>query len=141
MTCDRPRLKTGSSRVPRATITSPAACLSHALRPSILHMSVALTETEVKGLRDLYEFEPDPMDGDACEVIRAGNQRNLLRHAEADGLRLVAWMAKYCDPGEDPVKVLVRLFGDAGYEIDPADVNWAYGENIGENIEDDESEG
>jgi hypothetical protein len=59
---------------------------------------------------------------------QAGADRNLMRHAEADGLRIVAWLAKFVEPGEDPLRALVRVFVDAGYDIDPADVEWAEAE-------------
>jgi hypothetical protein len=62
---------------------------------------------------------------DSSPLMQAGADRNAFRHAEADGLRMVAWIAKYVEPGQDPVKVLVRMAIDAGWDVDPADVDWA----------------
>jgi hypothetical protein len=60
---------------------------------------------------------------------QAGADRNALRHAAADGLRLLAWLAKFVQPGEDPLKVLVRFAADAGCDVEPNDVDWADSED------------
>lgn len=65
---------------------------------------------------------------DPMPLMQAGADRNAMRHAEADGLRLLAWIAKFVSPGEDPLKTLVQLAGDAGYDVDPADTEWAEAE-------------
>jgi len=62
---------------------------------------------------------------DPRELFQAGADRNMLRHAEHDGMRLVAWLAKYVPKGEDPLKTLVQLAVDAGYDVDPSDIEWA----------------
>jgi hypothetical protein len=56
---------------------------------------------------------------------QAGSDRNMLREAGNDGLRMVAWIARYLAPGEDPVRTLVQLAIAAGYDVDPVDVDWA----------------
>jgi hypothetical protein len=58
---------------------------------------------------------------------QAGADRNLTRHMEADGLRLVAWLAKFVLPGEDPLKTLIQLATDAGWDVEPSDEEWAEG--------------
>lgn len=62
---------------------------------------------------------------DPRPLYQAGADRNMLRNAEADGLRMIGFMAKFCETGEDPVKALVRMAIDAGYDVDPEDVSWA----------------
>jgi len=62
---------------------------------------------------------------DPIALMQAGADRNMVRHAEADGVRLVAWLAKYVPEGEDPLKTLVQLAVDAGWDVDPIDVTWA----------------
>jgi hypothetical protein len=57
--------------------------------------------------------------------MQAGADRNMVRHAESDGIRLIAWLAKYVPEGEDPLKTLVQLAVDAGWDVDPSDVTWA----------------
>jgi hypothetical protein len=64
---------------------------------------------------------------DPKPLLQAGAYRNAFRHAEADGLRLLAWVAKYVEPGEDPVKTLIQFACEAGVDVDPADVDWANG--------------
>jgi hypothetical protein len=65
---------------------------------------------------------------DPRPFYQAGADRNMVRHAEGDGLRLVAWLAKYVPEGEDPLKSLIQLAVDAGWDVDPADVEWAEAE-------------
>ena len=57
----------------------------------------------------------------------AGAGRNLFRHAEADGLRMVAAMARFLQPGDDPVRVLVSLMADAGWDV-REDPDWYNGD-------------
>lgn len=57
----------------------------------------------------------------------------MARYAEHDGLRIVAWLSRYTEPGEDPMKALIRLLMDSGIDIDPSDVTWAVGEEPQEN--------
>lgn len=62
---------------------------------------------------------------DPKPFMQAGADRNALRHAEADGMRLIAWLAKYVEHGADPLKTLVNMAIDSGYDVDPDDVEWA----------------
>ena len=65
---------------------------------------------------------------DPRPFMQAGADRNMVRHAEHDGMRLIAWLAKYVPQGEDPLKVLIELAMDAGYDVDPSDVTWVQSE-------------
>ncbi len=62
---------------------------------------------------------------DPKHFMQAVADRNLLRHAEMDGFRLIAWLAKYVEPGADPLKILISLASNAGWDIDPEDIDWA----------------
>lgn len=53
-----------------------------------------------------------------------GDTRDLLRYAEADGMRMVALIAAYLEPGEDPVRRLAKMLMDQGYDV-PVDPEWA----------------
>lgn len=66
---------------------------------------------------------------DPRPLYQAGADRNMLRYAEADGLRMIGFVAKFCETGEDPLKTIVRMAIDAGYDVDPEDVSWAEEEN------------
>lgn len=62
---------------------------------------------------------------DPRHCMQAGADRNAIRHAECDGLRMLAWIAKRLQPDEDPVKALIRMAVDAGWDVDPTDVEWS----------------
>lgn len=68
---------------------------------------------------------------DPRAFMQAGADRNAFREAEADGLRLLAWIAKFVEPGQDPLKTLIQFAIEAGVSVDPSDVTWA-----DENLED-----
>lgn len=73
--------------------------------------AVALTRDEWRALQRLYGFVDDP-----SRWQRLGADRNMIRHAETDGIRLLARLAKYCAPGQDPIEILAELFAAAGYD-------------------------
>lgn len=62
---------------------------------------------------------------DPRPMMQAGADRNALRHAACDGMRLLAWIAKHVEPGEDPLKTLVQMAIGAGFDVDPEDYGWA----------------
>jgi hypothetical protein len=65
---------------------------------------------------------------DPRAFLQAGADRNAMRHASSDGLRLLAWIAKFVPPGGDPVKTLVQIASEAGFDVDPSDLTWAFDE-------------
>lgn len=61
---------------------------------------------------------PKPADPKGAAYFqRGGDSMHMLRHAEADGVRMVALIARYVEPGDDPVRLLARLLMDAGYDV------------------------
>jgi len=84
------------------------------------HGSVGLTASQMTALCKLYGVDPA---GNVLE--KAGAERNILRHAEADGMRLVAWIARYTESGQDPLKVLVQLACASGLDVEPGDSKWS----------------
>lgn len=58
-------------------------------------------------------------------LLKEGSQRNLLRHVQHDGLRLMALLSEHLEDGEDPVKFVARLLEDQGYDIQPEVRDWA----------------
>ena len=62
---------------------------------------------------------------DPQPLMQAGADRNMFRFAEHDGLRLIAWLAKFVPAGEDPLKTLIHLALDAGYDVSPEDLAYA----------------
>lgn len=75
-----------------------------------------------KAAMDAWQRWEDPQS-----FAQAGADRNAFRHAEGDGLRMLAWIARYVEPGSDPLKALVQLASNAGWDVDPADVGWCKG--------------
>lgn len=66
---------------------------------------------------------------DPLPLMQAGAARNALRDAQVDGLRLLAWIAKYVEPGRDPLKTLVQFAGEAGMPVCSEDSEWADDDN------------
>ncbi len=65
---------------------------------------------------------------DPRPLMQAGADRNMARYAEHDGLRLVAWLARHVPEGGDPLKTLIQLAVDAGWDVPPEDIAWAEGD-------------
>lgn len=61
---------------------------------------------------------------DVASFQFGGDTRDLLRYAEADGMRMVALIAAYLEPGEDPVRRLAKMLMDQGYDV-PVSPEWA----------------
>lgn len=107
----------------------------------LVHEGLALTNDEVRALRKLYGYdeprkpllEEKPSYGsrDKSQKVedfhQAGADRNLIRHAQLDGLRLVAWLAKFVDKDEDPLAFLVSVMADSGMDVDIEDIEWVHG--------------
>lgn len=108
----------------------------------LVHEGLALTNDETRHLRQLYGFhepeKPQPTDEEpsyrgrdksqkVADFHQAGADRNLIRHAQLDGLRIIAWLAKYVDKGEDPLAYLVGVMADSGMDVDVEDVIWVHG--------------
>lgn len=105
----------------------------------LVHEGLALTNDEVRALRKLYDeprkplLEEEPSYGGRGQSQKledfhqAGADRNLIRNAKLDGLRIVAWLAKYVDKNEDPLAFLVSVMADSGMDVDHEDIEWVHG--------------
>ncbi len=117
-------------------VTTPnAATMIQLLGAGVTAGSVALTRDEFAAVKKLYGFELEgPQEKPGVRAFaQAGADRNAIRHAEADGLRLLAWIAKFAPVGEDPIKTVVQMAVAAGFDVDPEDVEWA--EDAAEDLE------
>jgi hypothetical protein len=78
-----------------------------------------------------YEVREQIRKADKSQKVedfhQAGADRNLIRHAQLDGLRLVAWLAKFVDKDEDPLAFLVSVMADSGMDVDIEDIEWVHG--------------
>ena len=81
---------------------------------------VTFTREETEHLRKLYGYVEEK-----DKLSQAGADCNMFRHAEHDGLRVIAWLAKYVEPGQDPLKEIVKMAVDRRYDVNPSDVIWA----------------
>lgn len=82
--------------------------------------NVTLSKIEFRAIQRLYDVTPEDN-----MFIQAGTDRNVMRLAEFDGLRMMAWLAQYVEPGQDPLRTLVQLAIEAGIDVMPEDVDWA----------------
>lgn len=94
------------------------------------HQEAMVAHKAAMAKRNPWEYQPPPptlqADSTAAWAV-AGAGRNLFRHAEADGLRMVAAMSRFLQPGDDPVRVLVSLMADAGWDV-REDPDWYNGD-------------
>lgn len=110
--------------------TPHAAEVMQLLGGKLRSASVTISTDEYNALCRLYGFQSERSGANAAAaMMQAGADRNLMRHAEADGVRIVAWLAKAMrgTSGVDPLREVVRLAIDAEWDVDPADVEWAEG--------------
>lgn len=82
-------------------------------------------QREVKKYEDALRVHERWVDPRGFHQV--GADRNMIRHAQCDGLRIVAWLSRYVEPGDDPLRSLVGLLSGAGIDIEPSDVAWAGG--------------
>lgn len=66
--------------------------------------------------------------GSAAPLAESAMLVSLGRRAKHDGLRMLAVLSRFCEPGQDPVKLLVQLCIEAGYDIGTLS-EWAYEED------------
>ena len=93
-----------------------------------------LTRNSYNGLKDV----PNPLTGAEKKTVerfhQAGDDRDLLRQASGDGLRVMAFLAQFLEPGQDPVKLVVQLCADAGYDT----AGCGFEEGFDEDFDDEE---
>ena len=81
---------------------------------------VTLSNDELRNIRRLYDTH---LEDEA--LAQAGADRNILRHAESDGLRMLAWISKFMSKGEDPLRTLIQFAVEAGIDVSTEDFEWA----------------
>lgn len=115
----RPRLneyaKDGTARKNEgAFVTTPMDSTSIALLGGFNHGSVCVTRDQEDRFRKIYGFTSRR---GRTALENAGDIRNLMRYADIDGLRVMAFLSRYLEPGEDPVRLLQNALSDAGYDV------------------------
>lgn len=109
----------------RYTSTPHAATMQSLLGGGAWSRNVDVTSDELAAIRRMYEAPATAANRPGEELLQAGEARYDLRMAQTDGLRMLAWLARYVEPGDDPVKVLVHLAVKAGWDVPPEDVAWS----------------
>lgn len=105
---------------PRLNAATPRNLCSLALLGGYDRNGVTLTKDQHRALRKLYEIKPE-----SNPLLEVGSDRNMFRLAEQDGLRMVAWIARHVEPGDDPLKLLIQMASEAGWDVDPEDYEYA----------------
>ncbi len=89
-------------------------------------------EIDYKNAVNAWEGWTDPR-----AFFQAGADLHMARSALHDGLRLVAWLARYVPAGTDPLKTLIQAVSQAGWtDVDWADVAWANDEEVSDEKDD-----
>ena len=116
MTPKRPKYSLGIATTPGAAATIDL--LGYGARWG----GVALSRDEWDAVRRLYG------DARSDNILSAAiDDRNILRLAADDGLRILAWVARHVPAGSDPLATVVQVFDDNGIDV-RGDGEWATGE-------------
>lgn len=59
------------------------------------------------------------------KFMQSGADRNLYRHVLHDGMRVIAWISKFLQKDEDPLKFIVQLAYTNGFDVSCDDLGWA----------------
>ena len=121
---------------PNRPMTSGGSCASTPLAAEMIDLlgsgfnagGVAMSPRETLAVGRLYNrLDLSKEKGDV--LIQAGHDMGVIRDAERDGKRIVAWLAKHVEPGEDPLKLVIRMAIEFGLEVEAPDVDWCgYGD-------------
>ncbi len=90
-----------------------AACMIDLLGGSNF-FGVGFSNDQTRALARIYEFDLGNHDN---AMMEAGIHRNLMRVVQRDGLRLMGIMSRLAVNGEDPVKLLVSMAIDHGFDM------------------------
>jgi len=76
-------------------------------------------ENEAKAPFQTKQIPPPLSEDDKRGMLRfyeAGRDVGCFRRARTDGLRVMAYLSKFMEKGEDPVRFIQGLCADAGYD-------------------------
>ena len=62
----------------------------------------------------------------------AGAELNLDRYVAADGVRVMAFLSRFLEDGQDPVALVAQLLAEAGYDTQGAEFDSEPDEDEGE---------
>ena len=86
-------------------VAEPSDAAMCKLLGSHYYQGNCFTVGQIQALAKFYEFDLPP---DTTSLEFSGAYRNLMRHVESDGLRVMAFLAKHrlLEEGKDPVRSL-----------------------------------
>lgn len=92
---------------------------------------------EEKYQKEVFKIGPKPVatpfDAKGTrDFLEAGEDINLFRHLTRDGQRVMAFLSKYLERGEDPVKLTIKMAAAYGLEVCAELQEWAEAENCPE---------
>lgn len=108
---DRPRTSMGIILATKADVES------YELFGGVKFERNGFTKEQVQSLWEYYEFEGE-LDITAKNFESAGSIRNLLRHINSDGLRVMAFLSKYLEKDEDPVGLVATALIEMGFDVE-----------------------
>lgn len=127
----------GYQKEPTPDKPPPPTAPDRAAFPNALAYESALRKYEVD--MRMYEKRASPESLEQLrQFMQAGADKNMLRYAARDGLRLIAWLARYVSPGGDPLKLLIQMANAAGFDVWPADTLWAEDDEDPEETDDED---
>jgi hypothetical protein len=77
---------------------------------------VAVTASQLQALKNLYGVTKE-----TDKLAEAFAVASTFRHASSDGLRCMALIAQFVEPGEDPALLLAQVLNEAGFDVYPWD--------------------
>lgn len=82
------------------------------------HSGVNFTHDQYNAICQWAGITKDFNEDDPAKVLwKADATRCVMTEAESQGSRVIAYIAKFLEPGEDPVRWLHGLMMDAGYDV------------------------
>lgn len=103
----------------RPNTATPLDATMIQLLGGVTYRNVTVTRDQMKNLRRIYGFKNNEIsDPDIQRLHEAGDNRNVFRYTNHDGLRVMALLSKYLEPNEDPVTFIAQALADAGFDVD-----------------------
>ena len=94
-------------------------------KPDTSRMTYSQKEYALKQYEEALAASRSPKNREEIQsFLQAGSDLALMRHARNDGLRMIFWLSRYLEPGQDPVKLLISMAVASGFDVDPGDVDY-----------------
>lgn len=112
---NRPRTLAGN-----ATTTPRVATQLRILPTPLVYQGFAMGVDEYAAAKRLYQFHEE-----SDSLLQAGMQRDLARSIDSDGRRIVAYLARFVEPGQDPLAFIISIMNEARIDIPAEDLDYA----------------